>query len=288
MSYQIGNLSEDTSVTADPSRPGRYLANMSTNWNILYVFGGMTMATAVSAARAALTQPDFELLNVSATFLSPVQAGPLTLDVKKLRVGKGSEQLSVDLHGGSPSTMKEDSSLHAVCTFAPKRKSDVQLSELEFPDVPGPETLERKKTPPHFVLGRLPYHYSVETRTVIGNLPWDTDWQPGPAHWAGWHRLRHTVRSADGTLDPLVYVPAADMIGPALRQAQGPHAKLAMVISLDIALHVFARTKSEWLLQDAHVSHCADGYVSGTVNLWDEQGVLVAQAAQRALLRPIG
>jgi acyl-CoA thioesterase len=287
MPYQIGNLREDTTVTSDPSRPGRYLANMSSNWNILYVFGGMTMATAVSAARAALSQPSFELLSVNATFLAPVQAGPLTLDVTPLRAGKGAEQLSVDLHSGTGNEVSAETKLRAVCTFAPTRRSDLRFTDLQFPDVPKPETLERKKTPPHFVIGRLPYHYSVEVRTVIGNLPWDTDWQAGAPRWAGWHRLRNNVRLPDGTLDPLVYVPAADMIGPALRQAQGPHAKLTMVISLEISLHVFARTKSEWLLQDAHVSQCGDGYVSGTVNLWDEQGVLVAQALQRALLRPI-
>ena len=59
-----------------------------------------------------------------------------------------------------------------------------------------------------------------------------------------------------------------------------------MVISLEICLHVFARTDSEWLLQDSHACQARDGYVSGRVNLWDERGELVAQATQLATLRP--
>jgi acyl-CoA thioesterase len=288
MQYQIGNFAEDTAVTADPQHPGRYTANLSPNWNILYVFGGVTMATAVSAARAAVSQPDFELLTATATFLSPIQAGPQTLDVRKLRAGKGAEQLTVEMRCDASSEGRTGSDLHVVCTFGPRRRADTKFVDLAFPTVPGPNDIARPKPPPGSGVARLPYHYSVESRPVLGNLPWDNDWKPGPARWAAWHRLRNNVRLHDGTLDPLVYVPAADMIGPAVRQAQGPGPRLTMSISLEISLHVFARTDSEWLLQDAHASQAGDGYASGIVNLWDERGVLVAQALQRAILRPLG
>lgn len=288
MSYEIGNFGADTAVTLEPGRPGRYLANISPNWNILYVFGGMTMATAVSAARAAVTQPGFELLSATATYLAPIQAGPMTLDVRKLRVGKGSEQLAVEMRHGRPNDEREGSTdLHVVCTFGPKRASATRFVDLEFPTVPAPDAVPRFKPPEGYVGGRFPYRYSVEARPVLGNMPWDKDWQAGPARWMAWHRLRNQARLADGTLDPLAYVPAADMIGPALRQAQGPQAKFEMVISLEICLHIFARTDSDWLLQDAHASQARDGYVSGRVNLWDERGQLVAQATQLAMLKPM-
>jgi acyl-CoA thioesterase len=288
MQYQIGNFAEDTAVVPHPERAGRYTANLSPNWNILYVFGGVTMATAVNAARAAVTQPNFELQMATATFLAPIQAGPQTLDVRTLRAGKGAEQLTVEMRGGAPSDEPTSSDLHVVCTFAPKRRTDITFVDLAFPDVPAPEQVERIKAPPGFGVARLPYNYSVESRPVLGNLPWDTEWKAGPARWAAWHRLRNNVRRPDGTLDPLVYVPAADMIGPAVLQAKGPGPRLTMVISLEISLHVFASTESEWLLQDARATQAADGYATGIVNLWDERGTLVAQALQRAILRPIG
>jgi len=124
-------------------------------------------------------------------------------------------------------------------------------------------------------------------RPVLGNMPWDKDWEAGPAHWMAWHRLRNNPRLADGSLDPLAYVPAADLIGPAVRQAMGPRVKFSMVISLEICLHIFARTDSEWLLQDSHASQARDGYVSGRVDLWDERGQLVAQATQLATIKPM-
>jgi acyl-CoA thioesterase len=288
MQYQIGNFAEDTAVTPDLTRAGRYTANLSPNWNVLYVFGGVSMATAVNAARTAVTQPGFDLQMATATFLAPITAGPQTLDVRTLRAGKGAEQLAVEMRSGGDTDEPSSSGLHVVCTFAPKRRTDTTFVDLAFPDVPKPQELERRKPPAGYGVARLPYNYSVESRVVLGNLPWDTDWEAGPARWAAWHRLRNTMRRADGTLDPLVYVPAADMIGPAVLQARGPGPRLTMVISLEISLHVFASTESEWLLQDVRATQAADGYASGIVNLWDERGTLVAQALQRAILRPLG
>ncbi|MET0287148.1 MAG: thioesterase family protein [Polyangiales bacterium] len=286
MQYQIGNFREDTAVRPDATRPGRYLATISPNWNILYVFGGLTMATAINAATTALAQPDFELLTATATYVAPIKAGPQTLDVRVLRAGKGAAQLVVEMRAGEPDDRSQPD-LFVVCTFGPRRASDTRFVELRMPDVARPEQVVRPKPPPGVIVGRLAYHYSVEQRPVLGNLPWTTDWEPGPAQWAAWHRLRDTPWLEDGTVDPLTYALAGDMIGPAVRQGQGGKAPLTMMISLEINLHVFARTNSEWLLQDAQASQAADGYASGRVNLWDEQGQLVAQATQRAMLRPM-
>ncbi len=286
MQYQIGNFSEDTAVRADSAQPGRYLANLSSNWNIVYVFGGVTMATALNAARAALSQPSFELLTATATYVAPITAGPQTLDVRTLRAGRGAEQLVVEMRSGDARAPHPD--LFVVCTFGPRREGPAEFVDLKFPEVPKPSELERPKPPSSANFGRLPYHYSVEQRPVVGQMLWQSDWEAGPAYWSAWHRLRITPRLEDGTVDPLCYALAGDMIGPAVRQAMGGKAPLTMMISLEICLHVFATTKSEWLLQEAQASQAGDGYASGRVNLWDEDGRLVAQATQRAMLRPIG
>ncbi|HEX5657030.1 MAG TPA: thioesterase family protein [Polyangiales bacterium] len=286
MQFQIGNFSADTAVTPDPARPGRYRATLSSDWNILYVFGGVTMATAISAARAALSQPSFELLTATATYVGPISAGPQMLDVRTLRSGRGAEQLVVEMRSGEPDG-RAPPDLFVVCTFGPRRESETKFVELTMPDVPGPDEAVRAKPPSGAYFARLPFHYSVEQRTVLGNMPWFTDWEAGPARWAAWHRLRNTPRLDDGTVDPLTYAVAGDMIGPAVRQAQGGKAPLTMMISLEICLHVFARTDSEWLLQDSQGTQAGDGYASGRVNLWDAHGRLVAQATQRALLRPM-
>jgi acyl-CoA thioesterase-2 len=287
MAFEAGDFRADTTVRADPSRPGRYLATLSPHWNIMYVFGGLTMATAVSAARAALRQPSFELLTATAQYIAPVSAGPLTLDVRTLRAGRGAEQLLVELRAGEPRDDDSPPDLFVMCTFGPRRANDTRFVGLEFPDVPKPAQVKRAEAPPGSVFGRLAYNSSVDQRPVIGNLSWETDWEPGPARWTAWHRLYNTPWLEDGTVDPLAYVLAGDMLGPAVRQGQGGKAPLTMMISLEICVHVFARTRGEWLLQDARALQAGDGYASGRVDLWDEQGQLIAQATQRAMMRPI-
>jgi acyl-CoA thioesterase len=71
----------------------------------------------------------------------------------------------------------------------------------------------------------------------------------------------------------------------ALRIARGRGATPQMVVSLEISLHFYQTTDSEWLLQDAHIYQAGGGYVSGRVNLWDQRQRLVAHALQRGVLR---
>ncbi len=278
-----GDLLRDTRVSPDTTREGRYRTEIPDSWNMLYAFGGLTMATAVQAARETLTQKSFDLLSASATFLAPIHAGPASIDVRTLRRGKGSEQMAVDLRAGEG----DHSDLHVSVTFGPKRASDTRFADPERPDVPAPADTHPPTPPPDFPTLDLPYYKSVEIKSCIGRMPWDQTWEGGRARWVGWFRFTHTPRRADGTLDPLAYIPPCDMIGPALLQARGPKASPVMVVSLEISVHFLESTRSEWLLQDTQMYHAGDGYASGMVHLWDESGALVAHAIQRAVMRPL-
>jgi len=255
---------------------------------IVHTRGGLTMAAAVSAARAAVTQPGFEPLIATGTFLAPLHAGPIALDVRSLRRGKGAEQLAVELRAED----SEAPALHLVSTFGPQRDSGVHALDLVFPDVPPPESIPAHVPRPGASMLLMPYYHSIETRVppaakpdaVAGAL--HTDGVNQRSRWAGWLRFKKTPRRADGSLDPLAYVLAADSIGPALRVLRGRGAPPMMMISLEISVHFFERTDSEWLLQDVQIYRAADGYVSGIVHLWDERKRLVGHALQRALLRP--
>jgi acyl-CoA thioesterase len=288
MTYQPGDLLEDTRVEPEPDHPGRYRATISNAWNIMYVFGGVTMATAVSAARAALANSAFEPLIATGTFLRPLHAGGVVLDVRSLRRGKGSEQLAVELRAEGSAAP----ALHLVSTFGPRRESEIEALDLVCPDVPLPESIPAHVPRPGASMLLLPYYHSIETRVppaiepdaVAGAMHRDGAHQR--SRWAGWLRFKKTPRLADGSLDPLAYVLASDSIGPALRVLRGRGAAPVMLVSLEISLHFFERTDSEWLLQDVQIYRAADGYVSGIVHLWDERKRLVGHALQRALLRP--
>jgi acyl-CoA thioesterase len=290
MKYEAGDLREDTRVEADPERPGRFYADISNAWNILYVFGGTTMATAVSAARAARSQPSFDLLSATGTFLAPVKAGKLTLDTRILRSGKGSEQISVELAQAAhaePVGAQADGSakpaLHLVASFGPKRPNDITVVDVAFPDAPDPESIPEHIPKPGSSMLMIPYYHSVETRVVTKASSASSE---NGARWLGWLRFKKTPRQPDGLLDPLAYVAACDMVAPALRMARGRAAAPQMVVSLEISLHFYEQTDSEWLLQDAHIYHAGGGYLSGVVNLWDRRQRLVGHALQRAVLRP--
>jgi acyl-CoA thioesterase len=280
MTYKPGDLREDTRVEVVPGRAGRLRATLSNAWNVVYVFGGTTMALGVSAARAALSQPEFNLLSATCTFLSPVQAGAIELETRTLRRGKGSEQIAVDLFEGA----NQAPSLHLVASFGPRREADLTHVDTPFPALIKPDDIPEFIPRPGSRMLMMPYYHSVETRVV----PRVSDHER-PAHdsrWLGWFRFKNTPRTPEGELDPLAYVAACDMIGPALRELRGKKAAPMFMVSLEITLHFFARTRSEWLLQDARIYQAGDGYVSGIVNLWDEEERLLGYALQRAVLRP--
>jgi acyl-CoA thioesterase len=280
MTYEPGDLLQDTRVEPIPERPGRMRATLSNAWNVMYVFGGTTMALGVSAARAALSQPDFNLLSTTCTFLSPVQAGAIELDTRTLRKGKGSEQIAVDLFEGA----NQSPSLHLVASFGPRREADLVHVDVPFPTRIKPSDIPEHIPRPGSSMLMIPYYHSVETRVVPR-----ADEQPrapSDSRWLGWFRFKNTPRTAEGELDPLAYVAACDMIAPALRELRGKRAAPMLVVSLEITLHFFARTRGEWILQDARIYQAGDGYVSGIINLWDEQERLLGYALQRAVLRP--
>jgi acyl-CoA thioesterase len=278
MSFPPGDLSA-ARIVPEPGVPGRFRASLSPSWNILYAFGGATMATAIQAARAQLSQPAFQLLSANCTYLAPVQSGELILETRTLRRGKGAEQVAVDLHQGGA----DQSCLHLVASFGPAREDATRFTELRCPDVPAPHALESVAARAGSRMAMVPYYHSIEARPITADAP---DGEPAPARWQGWYRLQQSPRLPSGELDPAAYACAGDMIGPALRMARGKAAPPILLVSLEITLHVLALTRSTWLLQDTHIAHAADGYVTGAVHLWDEERRLVAHALQRAVIRP--
>ena len=52
------DLRDDTTLTADPDRPGRFHANIPDAWKVVYIFGGVSMYAALRAMeRAARPRP---------------------------------------------------------------------------------------------------------------------------------------------------------------------------------------------------------------------------------------
>src|ERR1700693_6226915 len=91
------DIRDDTALTADPERPGRFHAHLPEAWRVVYIFGGVSMYAALRAMREQLGRADLSLVTANAIFLAPVPPGPITIDVDVLRDGRRAPHVAADL-----------------------------------------------------------------------------------------------------------------------------------------------------------------------------------------------
>jgi acyl-CoA thioesterase len=284
-----GDILNDTVLTrlAGSGPEASFGATIPDAWKVFYAFGGVTMATALRAAEAALDRPDLRTVAASATFVSPVPCGPVICDVDVLRAGKRAAQALVSLR-------EEPSDVVGIAlsvTLAREAEDwePVTFTDLDFPEdvLPPAECAERPEPPDDAPFPRVPFHEQIETKPVVGNVSWDDDWEAGAARAVSWMSFRNPANVAGGPWPVWTLAVPADSLGWALSQRVGPGADPFLVLSLQIDLHVFATPSSRWLLQDVRAHHAAGGCATGSVDVWDEEQRLIARATQTAMLRPL-
>src|SRR3954467_2475872 len=91
------DLRDDTTLTPDGTRSGRFHADIPDAWKVMYIFGGVSMYAALRAMDEALDRDDLSLVTANAIFLAPVAPGPITIDVEVLRDGRRASQVAADL-----------------------------------------------------------------------------------------------------------------------------------------------------------------------------------------------
>jgi acyl-CoA thioesterase len=265
------DLRADTTLTPDPDVPGRYRADIDEGWKVVYVFGGVSMYTALRAMGEALGRSDLSLVTANAIFLAAVHPGPVEIDVAVLRDGRRASQVAADLHvpGAGPALR-----VHGV--FGAPHDMDLRHQEVRFPEVPRPAAVPLPPDPERpNPFGHIPFHEQTEWRPVS---PLD---DPGRGHFMAW------VRLANGEPDLLNLAVHGDVLGPAVGRAIGPRDTPFMVLSLEIGIRFIATPATPWVLQEIEAWHIGDGYATGPARLWDEEGRLCAIATQTANLRVI-
>ena len=290
----IGDLLVDIDAVADPSAPARWTLDLSPAWNVFYVFGGTTMAATLRAAERTAGRDDLHLLTASATFCSPVAAGPVSFQGRVLRDGRSAAQVTAELHPGP--VPGPDPAIHLAAVFGDRRAIHVDYVDLTFPDdvappgdLPDLQSVGEAPGEGDNPFPPIAFHRQIDWRPAVGQSPASRDWRPGPARYAAWMRFRRAPRRPDGTLDPVALAVPGDSLGGAVWQRLGPFGPdnpPFLVLSLEITLHVLADTDSSWILQHVRCHHARDGYAVGTTELWDERRRLVGLAIQRARLRP--
>jgi acyl-CoA thioesterase len=270
MNMAARDLRTDTALTKDPTVPGRYHGDINEGWKVMYVFGGVSMYTALRAMEEALGRDDLQLVTANAIFLAPVPPGPVEIDVSVLRDGRRASQVAADLHvpGAGPALR-----VHGV--FGAAHDTEFAQQDVRYPEVPKPDAAP---TPPNDrpnPFGTINFHQQTEWRPVT---PLD---QPGPGQFMSW------VRLTEGEPHLLALAVHGDVLGPAVGRAIGPRDMPFMVLSLEIGIRFVAAPVTSWVLQEIEAWHIGDGYATGPARLWDEDGNLCAIATQTANLRVI-
>lgn len=266
------NLTSDTAVSGGH---GHYRAVLPNTWDFALPSGGVLTTVALRAMRAELADDTRSPISATTTFCTPLHAGELEARVTTLRRGNVATQMRCGL-----SAPGGELAMDTVATFGITRPGPD--TSRAMPDLPGPH--EGRPFDVSFG-GRWdwPFFSNVEVRWARGEPWWTPDAVEREPEISRWFRYRNTPRTADGRLDPLALVPIADTMPGALAHALGQARFYAP--SLDLTVYFTGDTEREWLLLVARLKRAFRGYAAAEVEIWDEDGQLVAQASQTMIIR---
>ncbi|AKT41727.1 acyl-CoA thioesterase [Chondromyces crocatus] len=300
------DLALDTAVTPVPEVPGAFTATLTPAWNWHLPAGGVLMTVGLRAIEAAIGDPSLQPVSATTLFCAPVPPGPVAIRVDLLRRGNATVQArasvrSLASQGTSGAPPGEGSAQRGLAasslepcgapdfevsaTFARAREAfGIDVLDAAPPVVPSPA-----EAPPYLEPRRggagFPFLANFESKLALGKPFWRLGWEPGPARFARWMRYLVPQRRPDGTVDPLALPPIADLMPTALTQKLGPEGPRFMAPSLDLTVHFLDPSTSDWLLISTWVRRARAGYATGEVEIWGDDGRLLAYGNQTMMLR---
>lgn len=274
------DLAHDTAVSKLPAAPGWYTAELSNAWDFRTPSGGVLMTVAMRAMSRELNDPAMRPISAHTHFCSPVPAGPLEVRVEVLRHGRAAAQVRAELS----SSAVPGPGLEVSATFGVDRDG-VDMIDVEPPTLPRPDDSQRFDEASTVDRARPRFFSNFDTRLAEGHIWWRKGWPAGPARIARWFRYLVPQHLADGRFDPLAIPPIADTMPPALVQKLGPDHEPFFAPSLDLTVHFLEDTCREWILTRVHARRARAGYATADVEIWDDEGRLVALATQMMMLR---
>ncbi len=256
-------LDADTELT--PVGEGRWRARISADWGVVRgPFGGYVSALLARAAQSS-GRP---LRSLSVHFVDAPAAGEAEVVAVTERVGRSTTALSLRLEqGGRPVAL-------ALAGCAERRDGEPEWADLAAPEAPPPEHCE----PVPWVEGAPGFHQQLDIRWIGGGAPGMPSQR---ARNLAWLRLR-----GGGRLDELTVVALSDGWMPAALSKLG---RFAIVPTFDLTIHIRAPLPApgDWLLADYRSSFSAGGAWEEDGELWTQDGTLVAQSRQLAMIREI-
>lgn len=229
-----------------------------------YVLAVLARAVLDHAATTAPAHPD--LLTVSVSYFKPPTPGATAVDVTTLRVGRRVSVHEAALQQGGTTVAHAVVSLHDW-----DAAGDVEHAPHAAPEVGRPD--DGVDVSGSIQPGAVPIIERYETRLpeVPGWLRGEPSGRPEATVW---------VRPKDGRpVDALAAAAIVDGYPPVT--AELGHLASATV---QLTVHLRRRPESTWALLHVTTRHVLQGFHDEDVELWDEQGRLVAQSRQLAVL----
>lgn len=258
----MSELDDDSSVS--PLGEGVWQGSVSSRWSVGSApNGGYLLAIAARAVLAAAGRPD--PLSITAHYVRPPGPGPLQVAVETVRSGRRYSTLAATLRQGEREAVRVLAAVGDLSAMqGPTRVS------AESPALPGPaECID---------LAAGDWVPEVARRYELRLVP-PADAPPldRPYEVSGWIRL------ADGSPPSVLALLAfADAFPPAVLGALD----VGWVPTVELTVHVRARPAPGWVLGRFATRFLVDGMLEEDGELWGEDGCLLAESRQLALVLP--
>lgn len=262
-------FASDTAVT--PTGDGRYLATIDRGWWIERgPNGGYLAAIVLRAVLAEVADAARRPRSMTLHYLRPPAEGPCEVTVDVERAGRGLTTVSVRLAQDG-----RDCILGLVALGADR--PGPELHDHAPPPVPEPEACPPRPIPPG--APDIPFRHRFDLRPALGALPFTR----GPeAVTGGW------IRTAD---DDPVDAPLAALLTDAWPPAIFSRLELPVgVPTIELTIHFRNAPPAEpgWCLVRFSTREASEGYLEENGEVWSQDGRLLAESRQLAVLLPPG
>lgn len=237
-------------------------------WDILgNANGGYLLAIAARAGMLASRRPD--PVTITGHFLAPASAGPITVETVVIKEGRRFATVSCTVRNAAGTALVAALGSYGELTpvEGPERV------EAEPPELPPVDECVKVAPAESFP---PPFMANVDLRLHPDDVP-AAQGSRGYPRIRGWFRWPH--REA---LDTVGLVVASDAFPPTIFNANLP---VAWTPTIELTTHVRERPNStEWLRCSFNTRFITAGFLEEDGELWDDNGRLIAQSRQLALL----
>ena len=257
----------DADTALEPAGAGRWRAEISDRWFVgRGPNGGFLAAIAVRLMEALVDDPARVPRSLTLHFLEAASAGPIELGGAVERSGRSTTAVSLRMEqGGRPVAL----GLGALAVWRDGERDHLATAP---PGVARPEDL------PEMAVSDVP-----DAPAFVHNYEWRWATDPAPGERAlvgGWIRA-----PGDRTVDHVAVAAFADAFPPAVFPLIG---RVATAPTIDLTIHFRAPLRdvgAEWVLGAFRTRRVAGGFFEEDGELWSEDGTLLAQSRQLAMLR---